>query len=235
MRVGSGRVGSVLDLDKIEFLPVGTVVLSEHGPLLSTGEIAAALALSGGRLRRGPMREPGAAKVAALVLAGLDRGGGLSRLQRRAALAREADMADLDGRATPAQLATLRALWGSDARAQRCVDVTFCLVDATDDGVLDLPRPRIDAHGAGRGMTVGYATALGRLGAASEDEITAALYRSPDYGHHGPVVLDLAETFAAIELDHGLTRPNLTTALTHGDRARLRACRAAARVVIATR
>jgi hypothetical protein len=113
------------------------------------------------------------------------------------------------------------------------VDVTFCLVDATDDGVLDLPRPRIDAHGAGRGMTVGYATALGRLGAASEDEITAALYRSPDYGHHGPVVLDLAETFAAIELDHGLTRPNLTTALTHGDRARLRACRAAARVVIA--
>jgi len=84
-------------------------------------------------------------------------------------------------------------------------------------------------------MTGQHATALRRLDTASEDEITTALYRSPDYSHHGPIVLELAETFAAIELDHGLACADITTALTRGDRARLRACRAAARVVIAAR
>lgn len=84
-------------------------------------------------------------------------------------------------------------------------------------------------------MTAGYATTLRLLATAGEDEITTALYRSPDYHHRGPVVLDVAETFAGIELGYGLTRTDVTTTLARGDRARLRACRAAARVVIAAR
>lgn len=150
-RVGAQRVSARRTGGGIEFLPVGTVLLSERGPVLGTGEIAVALALSGARLPRGPMSEATAAKVAALVLAGLARAGGQSGLRRRAAQAREANTADLDGRATPAQLATLHALWGGDARSQRCVDVTFWLVNAVEDGVLDLPRPHIHAHSSTRG------------------------------------------------------------------------------------
>lgn len=84
-------------------------------------------------------------------------------------------------------------------------------------------------------MTVQLASVHPLLGGATEDEITAALYRSPDHHHHGPVVLDLAELWAATELDYGLTRADVTTTLTRGERVRLRACRAAARVVIASR
>jgi hypothetical protein len=82
-------------------------------------------------------------------------------------------------------------------------------------------------------MTSRLAPAWRRLHDATEDAITTALYRSPDYRHHGPVVLDLAEIFAAIELGYGLDHAEIRAVLARGDRARLRACRAAARVVTA--
>ena len=139
-RVSARRVGVA-----IEFLPVGTVLLSECGPVLRSGEIAAALALSGGRLRRPYRSERTAAQMAALVLRGVDRAGGVARLRRLTESAHAALAAEVDGRATPAQLRTVRALWGSDSRRQLCVGVTFWLVNAIEDGVLDLPRPHLSA------------------------------------------------------------------------------------------